>query len=297
MARQGIRRLSPRRPARGGRAPAGMPEVRPVSSSPCARGPRKRPSNAARTAPLVALRAGAAHDALFDVTDADGAAATVRLLAPPDPDDRWFAEQVARELGRYVGVTSPHLAPLLAVGAHDGRAYLVGSLLRGESLRARLGTPLPLAEVVALSTRSRRRSMRCMRAGCRTAGCAWRRSSSPRAGHSSATPGWCPRWRRPRAAPGGASAAPRPDPYRAPENTASTLRDPRADISRPRRARVGGADRAAARSGQHGRRHRQPCRATARARCGAAARPRALRLRAPRAGIGLHRHPPRRRAG
>ncbi len=180
---------------------------------------------------LVVLRAGDAHDARFDATAADGAAATVRLLAPPGPDDRWFAERVARELGRYVGVTGPHLAPLLAVGVDDGRAYLVGPPLHGESLRARLGAPLPLAEVVAL--------LDPLAAALDALHARWLPHGGVRpeallltangpflcdAGLMSALEGAA------RRAPGGVSAAPRPDPYRAPENASSTLRDPRADI-------------------------------------------------------------------
>ena len=79
-----------------------------------------------------------------------GAAVAVRIVAPPTPDDRWFADRVASALRRYVGITGPHLAPLLAVGESDGRAYVVGPLPDAESLRARLGAPLPRGEVVAL---------------------------------------------------------------------------------------------------------------------------------------------------
>jgi len=81
-----------------------------------------------------------------------GDEATVRVIPPPTSDDRWFADRVASTLRRYIGVDSPHLAALLAVGEANGAVYTVGPPLVGTSLRTRLGAPLPPTAIAALDT-------------------------------------------------------------------------------------------------------------------------------------------------
>ncbi len=81
---------------------------------------------------------------------ATGDEATVRVIPPPTSDDRWFTDRVASTLRRYIGVDSPHLAALLAVGEANGAVYTVGPPLVGTSLRTRLGAPLPPTAVAAL---------------------------------------------------------------------------------------------------------------------------------------------------
>lgn len=97
--------------------------------------------------PLGTDRYGTRYRATATATGDD---ATVRLIPPPTSDDRWFADRVASTLRRYIGVASPHLAELLAVGEARGMVYTVGPPLVGVPLRSRLGAPLPPADVAAL---------------------------------------------------------------------------------------------------------------------------------------------------